>query len=150
MSEDAQSPDVTAVVEKEPVPAAATQKTVRVKKDKAGKGNVAVTNPEKPKVRGLTDLEKLERVGQIDAQVAGGATLKDAVKTAGISDETYYQWKKKAATQPVEATAQPAIVADDEFAEFARLEEENRRLRTLLSEKLRAENAELRKRLGIN
>ncbi|HAU73959.1 MAG TPA: SyrB-like regulator, partial [Agrobacterium sp.] len=35
------------------------------------------------------------------------------------------------------------------FAEFVHLEEENRRLRKLLAEKLRAENADLRRRLGL-
>lgn len=36
----------------------------------------------------------------------------------------------------------------DEIADFVALEAENRRLRQALSEKLRAENADLRKRLG--
>jgi putative transposase len=103
----------------------------------------------KPRSRGLSAEEKLEKVGQIEAQIAGGATLKDAAKRAGISDQTFYQWKK-ATAQPV--TQAPVVFAsvDDEFAEFIQLEEENRRLRKLLSEKLRAENADLRKRLGMN
>jgi hypothetical protein len=66
--------------------------------------------------------------------------LRDAVKDAGISDQTYYQWKKAIASAP-EATAP----VNDEFAEFIQLEEENRRLRRLLAEKLRAENADLRR-----
>jgi putative transposase len=36
----------------------------------------------------------------------------------------------------------------DGFSELLQLEEENTRLRKALSEKLRAENADLRKRLG--
>lgn len=87
-------------------------------------------------------------IEQIDAQVANGVTLKDAVQAAGISDQTYYTWKK--------GVAQPAITIDDqrpafddELAEFDELEAENRRLRKLLSEKLRTENADLRKRLGL-
>jgi putative transposase len=38
----------------------------------------------------------------------------------------------------------------DEFADLMKLEEENKTLRKQLSEKLRAENADLRKRLGQN
>ncbi|MDH2089153.1 transposase [Rhizobium pusense] len=63
----------------------------------------------------------------------------------GISDQTYYTWKK--------GVAQPAITTDDQRPayddELDELEAENRRLRKLLSEKLRTENADLRKRLGL-
>lgn len=39
--------------------------------------------------------------------------------------------------------------AADEMADLMQLEEENKRLRQTLAEKLRAENADLRKRLGL-
>ena len=42
----------------------------------------------------------------------------------------------------------PASAAD-EMADLLQLEEENKRLRRTLAEKLRAENADLRKRLGL-
>ena len=96
------------------------------------------------KSRGLTELEKLDRVRHIDEHVAAGDTLKAAVEKAGISDQTYYQWKKALGPAP-----QSGIPEDDEFAEFVHLEEENRRLRKRLAEKLRAENADLRRRLGL-
>ena len=51
------------------------------------------------------------------------------------------------AVQP--ATA-PSPAAIDEMADLLQLEEENRRLRKLLAEKLRAENADLRKRLNLD
>jgi hypothetical protein len=38
--------------------------------------------------------------------------------------------------------------AADEMTDLLQLEEENQKLRKLLAEKLRAENADLRKRLG--
>ncbi|MDW5318283.1 transcriptional regulator [Rhizobium sp. PL01] len=41
-------------------------------------------------------------------------------------------------------------VPSDEIADIPQLEEENQRLRKLLAEKLRAENADLRKRLKLN
>ena len=50
-----------------------------------------------------------------------------------------------ATKQSVEKPA-PAL---DEFADLLQLEEENARLRKALAEKLRAENADLRKRLGL-
>jgi len=54
--------------------------------------------------------------------------------------------KKAAAApaKPVSSAAEPT----DEFADLLKLEEENKSLRKQLSEKLRAENADLRKRLG--
>ncbi|MBB3302446.1 hypothetical protein FHT72_006653 [Rhizobium sp. BK077] len=47
------------------------------------------------------------------------------------------------------ASAAP-IAAIDEMADLLQLEEENQRLRKLLAEKLRAENADLRKRLKLD
>ena len=58
--------------------------------------------------------------------------------------------KPRTAAKPVEAiaTAAPSSAAD-EMADLMQLEEENKRLRRTLAEKLRAENADLRKRLGL-
>ncbi|UWU25991.1 transposase (plasmid) [Rhizobium sp. CB3060] len=128
---------------------AAPKKTSRAKNAAAEKARVDTPKPAKPRIRGLSDQEKMEKIGKIEAQVAGGTTLKDAVKSAGISDQTYYQWKKTAA-QLVTDTRTVSVSVDDELDEFIQLEEENRRLRKLLSEKLRAENADLRKRLGMS
>ncbi len=119
------------------------------KKAAAGKADAVSQKTAKPKARGLSDDEKLEKIKQVDAAVAGGAKLKDAVSAASISDQTYYTWKKAVAVTIPEAPSSTAAF-DDELAEFTQLEEENRRLRKLLAEKLRAENAALRKRLGIS
>ncbi|EPE96623.1 hypothetical protein RGCCGE502_19695 [Rhizobium grahamii CCGE 502] len=54
--------------------------------------------------------------------------------------------KQPAKRGPRKAEAAPA--ASDEFADLLKLEEENQKLRKALSEKLRAENADLRKKLG--
>lgn len=98
------------------------------------------------KARRLSDQEKLEKIQKIDADVANGSTLKDAVAIAGVSDQTYYQWKKalSAFSSPEKVTK---LGSDAELAEFEQIEEENRRLRKLLAKKLMAENAELRRRL---
>lgn len=150
--EEAQvSADVTAPTEVEHAASARQKKTRRPKKTAAEKA--PAPEAAKPKTRGLTGREKQERVSQIEKDVAGGATLKDAVKAVGISDPTYYQWKKAASKSAVGQTSAKTSVkpvsGDDETAEFIALEEENRRLRKLVSEKLRAENADLRKRLGM-
>ncbi len=62
--------------------------------------------------------------------------------------------KAKAA---IESTVEPApqavssiTAAGDEMEDLLQLEQENQRLRKLLAEKLRAENADLRKRLGLD
>lgn len=132
---------------------AKTKVTARGKRSgpkNAATGKVAsrVQESDKPRLRRLSDADKLQKIRQIEAAVAGGATLKDAVGTVAISDQTYYTWKKAAAA-PTSGTSSSPVAVDDEFAEFIQLEEENRRLRKLLGEKLRTENAELRKRLGI-
>ncbi len=49
----------------------------------------------------------------------------------------------------VQTATIPSPAAIDEMADLLQLEEENRRLRKLLAEKLRAENADLRKRLNL-
>lgn len=143
---------ITATESEQSIPAR-PKKAYRSKKAAGEKTSAPAPTVAKLKTRGLTDHEKQERVSQIEKDVAGGATLKDAAKSAGISDQTYYQWKK-ASAKPAVALATPkasekTVSADDEIAEFIALEEENRRLRKLVGEKLRAENANLRKRLGM-
>lgn len=55
----------------------------------------------------------------------------------------------KRAPKAVSIAAAPLVAAVDEIADLLQLEEENQRLRKLLAEKLRAENADLRKRLNL-
>lgn len=57
----------------------------------------------------------------------------------------------KAAASDIASPAVQVSASDgDEFADLIQLEEENKRLRKALSDKLRAENADLRKKLGMN
>ncbi|MBO9136754.1 SyrB-like regulator (plasmid) [Rhizobium sp. B230/85] len=53
----------------------------------------------------------------------------------------------KPGSQP--ATSRALVTASDEMADLLQLEEDNKKLRQALAEKLRAENADLRKRLGV-
>ncbi len=56
----------------------------------------------------------------------------------------------KRGPKAMQTAAAPSPAAIDEMADLLQLEEENRRLRKLLAEKLRAENADLRKRLNLD
>jgi putative transposase len=88
--------------------------------------------------------DKQDRTGKlkrVEAQVKDAtSTPKDATKSTG----------RQKAAKPAKQTAKTSVSAIDEMADLVQLEEENKRLRKTLAEKLRAENAELRKRLGLN
>lgn len=139
------SPNGTVAAE---VETTAPKKAPRQRKATSEASRAGALKQAKPKNRRLSMQEKLQKVDEIEAQIAGGATLKDAVKSMGISDQTYYQWKKATASDG--ETKALSVSVDDELAQFIQLEEENRRLRKLLLDKLRAENADLRKRLGMS
>jgi hypothetical protein len=83
--------------------------------------------------------KRARKLSQIEKSIAAGASSKNAVSQAGISEQTYYQWKKAAA---------PASESD-ELKDLVALEEENKRLKKMLAERLRKENAELKSRLGL-
>jgi putative transposase len=107
----------------------------------------AVASAEPARPRRYSASEKAEKLGQIDANVSAGTTLRTAIKETGISEQTYYQWKRSALPSDQPET-KPAADSDS-LSDLVQLEAENQRLRKLLAEKLRAENAELRKRLGL-
>lgn len=73
----------------------------------------------------------------IETKVADG---RSTLKNAG----------RKTTAKPVEQTPNTSALAIDEIEDLIQLEAENKRLRTTLAEKLRQENAELRKRLGLD
>ncbi|MBB3458737.1 putative transposase [Rhizobium sp. BK313] len=96
-----------------------------------------------------SEQDRTEQLKLIETQVSEGtSTLKDAIKGAGISEQTYYRWKQ--AAKPADQRNEKLIAVSDELADLVQLEEENQRLRKILAAKLRAENAELRKRLGLD
>ena len=100
----------------------------------------AVTSPAVRAARKIySGKERAQKLGDIENQTGQGSSLKDAVKKAGISEQTYYQWKKAAAQAP----------QGDDLKDLVKLEEENARLKQLLADRLRKENAELRKKLGL-
>ncbi|MGK9338501.1 transposase [Sinorhizobium meliloti] len=130
-------------------------KAPTAKKRRPSRPQKAASDPAQSKTtatkrRGYSEQEKSEKLSLIETQVGDGKTLKDAIKSAGISEQTYYHWKgaAKPGEQKARKNTEPLPVGD-EFADLVQLEEENQRLRKRLAEKLRAENAELRKRLGL-
>lgn len=135
-------------------PEAVTEvKTPRVKRPKAPRRQNEASEPAQPKTaakpRRYSEHERNEKLQLIGTQVGEGkSTLKEAIKGAGISEQTYYQWKRTA--KPLAQKAETPLPATVEFADLIELEEENQRLRKVLAEKLRAENTELRKRLGLD
>ena len=78
-------------------------------------------------------------LGEIEKLTGRGETLKNAIKKVGISEQTYYYWKKAAGQSP----------QSGELKDLVKLEEENARLKKLLADRLRKENVELKKKLGL-
>ncbi|KAB2669739.1 transposase, partial [Brucella tritici] len=75
----------------------------------------------------------------------GKTTLKAALQQTKVSEQTYYNWKNAAAkTAPGPSTGS----SSDDLSSLVSLEAENLKLRQELAAKLRAENEELRRRLG--
>ena len=75
----------------------------------------------------------------------GKTTLKAALQQTKVSEQTYYNWKNAAAkTAPGPSTGS----SSDDLSSLVALEAENLKLRQELAAKLRAENEELRRRLG--
>ena len=99
--------------------------------------------------RKLDRHERLDKLREIELQVRDGASSrKEAIRKAGISEQTYYNWKRH--EKQIGQFEGAPVSGDDGLADLVQLEEENRHLRTILAEKLRAENAELRRRLGLD
>lgn len=84
--------------------------------------------------------ERAQILGQIEKTISRGDSIKSATKQAGVSEQTYYQWKKAAAS-----TSDSGDLKD-----LVALEEENQRLKKQLAEHLRKENAELKRKLGLS
>lgn len=117
-------------------------RAVRTRSAKSGQQAPSPEAVASPTVRTVrrpySEKERAQRLGEIEKQTGRGESVKDAVKKAGISEQTYYQWKKAAGQ-----------TLGDELKDLVKLEEENVRLKKLLADRLRKENAELRKKLGL-
>lgn len=83
--------------------------------------------------------ERAQILAKIEKATGRGVSIKAAVSEAGVSEQTYYHWKKAFGT-----AAAPADLND-----LIALEEENKQLKKQLAERLQQENAELKKKLGL-
>jgi len=105
-----------------------------------------VTQPAKRTVKRYSPAQRAALLASIEKATRGGkVTLKAALQQAEVSEQTYYNWKN-AAEKAAPATARTS--SGDDLKTLVTLEAENLKLRKELASKLRAENAELRKRLG--
>lgn len=80
----------------------------------------------------------------------GGRRKVEAVEVVAAPTEAKRKGRgpAKAATAPKASKPVATVSVSDDLADLLQLEEENKRLRKTLAEKLRAENADLRKRIG--
>lgn len=125
--------DVAAAIAGVTPPAVKKQRAPRVKKVAAeAKAKSSPSQPAK-----VSDARK-KRTGN-------GAEVTPAAEPVAAKRQRSNAAAKKQAAVAVSAPAS----AGDEMAELLQLEEENKRLRKILAEKLRAENADLRKKLGL-
>lgn len=83
--------------------------------------------------------ERAEKLSEMQKSMDRGGTLKLAAKQAGISEQTYYHWKRASAPE----------ARGDDLKDLLALEDENKRLKALLAQRLRKENAELKMKLGL-
>ncbi len=92
---------------KAPKPKKATGQQGRAVRTRAAKSGQPASSPEavaSPTVRTArkiySEKERAQKLDEIEKQTGRGASLKAAVKKAGISEQTYYQWKKAAGQTP--------------------------------------------------
>ncbi|MBY3483288.1 SyrB-like regulator [Rhizobium leguminosarum] len=117
--------------------------------------DTATKTPAVKKTRAPRRSKTVAEVATSEAAAApkgrrGGRRKAEAVEVASAPVAA-----KRKARGPAKATAAPkaservaSVSTSDDLADLLQLEEENKLLRKTLAEKLRAENADLRKRIG--
>ncbi|KAB2739874.1 MULTISPECIES: transposase [Brucella] len=112
----------------------------------ASKAAPAATPPVENKRNKYTPAQRASILASIEkATKDGKTTLKAALQQTKVSEQTYYNWKNAATKK---APAPSAGSSSDDLSSLVALEAENLKLRQELAAKLRAENEELRRRLG--
>ncbi len=136
------------------------------KRQSRGSSRKAGVKKESQTFRTYSDEERVEMMRTIAARVRDTkCTFKEAIKDAGISEQTYYQWKKlkPSAGSGIPAASSNLISKDqgkprvgergglvlEEGPDILKLQQENLRLRQIFAEKLQAANDELRKRIAL-
>jgi hypothetical protein len=107
--------------------------------------DVEIKRREKPLKKAAAETASAAVSAQ-PAAASNAAAVKPKRGRKAKSDEGAPSAKRapvKRAAKAVQAATAPSVAAVDDFADLLQLEEENQRLRKQLSEKLRAENADL-------
>lgn len=130
-------------------PVDALAKTPAVKKQRAPRRAKVVAEPSATPA--LSKTEKLprgrrKRSDTVDVKAVAADASATSSKTSKVPAKI--DGRKRAARQASQAAAAPNS-AIAEMADLLKLEEENKQLRKTLAEKLRAENTDLRNRLGL-
>ncbi|MBY5357693.1 transcriptional regulator [Rhizobium leguminosarum] len=115
---------------------------------------IAPKKQRKPRAKKAAALESAsaDATAEPAAALAGAGGVKRRGRKARVIEATASAKREPVRRAPKAVQTAPAapMTAIDEIADLLQLEEENQRLRKLLAEKLRAENANLRKRLGLD
>lgn len=121
--------------------------------------STTVTEPKKQRAarasKAAAPSSGVEVTSDATASVPGGKRRKQtrvtkAKPVAGEAKTVRQARQPRVSTVAAPDVSAAPVAAADEMADLLLLEEENQRLRKLLAEKLRAENAVLRKRLGVS
>lgn len=114
---------------------------------------IALKKQRKPRAkRAATEAVSVDAAAE-PAVASSGATEKQKRKGKAKSADDAGTAKRasvKRAPKAVQTAPAAQAAPSDEMADILQLEEENQRLRKLLAEQLRAENADLRKRLKLD
>ncbi|UIJ90176.1 transcriptional regulator (plasmid) [Rhizobium leguminosarum] len=115
---------------------------------------IAPKKQRKPRAKKAAALEtaSADATAEPAAALAGAGGVKRRGRKAKVIEAAASAKRAPVRRAPKVVQAAPAapMTAIDEMADLLQLEEENQRLRKLLAEKLRAENADLRKRLKLD
>ncbi|RFB87539.1 transcriptional regulator [Rhizobium leguminosarum bv. trifolii] len=114
----------------------------------------AAKKQRKPRAKKAAALESSSAVATAEPAVApaGAGGVKRRGRKTKVVEAAASAKRAPVRRAPKAVQTAPAapMTAIDEMADLLQLEEENQRLRKLLAEKLRAENADLRKRLKLD
>lgn len=131
----------------EPKPLKAASPAAKATKAAAKTAPVAA-EPATRTVKKYTPAQRASILASVEkATKSGKTTLKAALQQLEVSEQTYYNWKNAAGKTPAPKGSTTAR-ANDDLRTLVTLEAENLKLRKELAAKLRAENEELRRRLG--
>ena len=85
-----------------------------------------------------TPEQIVKKLAEADAVIAGGGTVEEACRQLGISDATYYNWRRQYGRMKL-----------DQVKQLKALEKENGRLKKLVAD-LSLDNAVLKEALSGN